>query len=473
LTAAGPPALVASNFVSLTAPERRLIAVLTDGRRVDLAVPVDETLGDALLGRGFTIEPGRHAVLGRGGVQTQLGTPARDLVDGDLYSIVDLSAALPNPTRALASAGEQRGATAAWWMLGTLAVVAAVVDLAGGASSALGTPGQRVEVALAFGAVSVISAVVWAVRRKRGSGADALTMLAPLALAFSAGLITIPLTLHAGVQLAVVTGLLAAAVLAALLTVSMDGLQLRSASSTITLVLLATAAIWAITLTFGWPAAAAAAISVGAVPPALRALPSTLVNVPEGYHIDYARFMSNRWSVRGAVPVSPSVIGMDAVRAIVDDSSARLVAGTVLLSLVPVIMVPIVLAGSWRADPIVFSGTIALLCALILGLLLIPRHSASPVLRWAPRVTVALVALESTLALTAAFGTLTLVVAAIGLMVVAVFTAIILVPVARGASSLVWSRLADTVEWIAVALALPVGLLAANVLTLMRGMMAG
>jgi hypothetical protein len=45
-------------------------------------------------------------------------------------------------------------------------------------------------------------------------------------------------------------------------------------------------------------------------------------------------------------------------------------------------------------------------------------------------------------------------------------------PVSHGASSLVASRTGDVVEAIAVALALPAALLHADVLTLLRGMMA-
>ena len=51
--------------------------------------------------------------------------------------------------------------------------------------------------------------------------------------------------------------------------------------------------------------------------------------------------------------------------------------------------------------------------------------------------------------------------------------AAVLVPIGRGASSLGWSRLADLVEWTAIALSLLAALLAFNILDLMRGMMAG
>ena len=45
-------------------------------------------------------------------------------------------------------------------------------------------------------------------------------------------------------------------------------------------------------------------------------------------------------------------------------------------------------------------------------------------------------------------------------------------PIGRGASSLAWSRIADVFEALAIALSLPSALLAADILTLLREMMA-
>ncbi len=53
-------------------------------------------------------------------------------------------------------------------------------------------------------------------------------MLAPLALAFAAGVLVIPKQLVAGDHLAVVTGLLLAGTVAALLTATVNGGRLRS-----------------------------------------------------------------------------------------------------------------------------------------------------------------------------------------------------------------------------------------------------
>ena len=48
-----------------------------------------------------------------------------------------------------------------------------------------------------------------------------------------------------------------------------------------------------------------------------------------------------------------------------------------------------------------------------------------------------------------------------------------IVPMGRGARSLVWSRVGDVFEWLAVVLALPAGLLAADTIGVLRGVMGG
>jgi hypothetical protein len=103
---------------------------------------------------------------------------------------------------------------------------------------------------------------------------------------------------------------------------------------------------------------------------------------------------------------------------------------------------------------------------------LAPRHSATPVLRWVPRAAAAVVVLLVAVGLSATIGVVAIFVAAGSLLVIGLTTAIILVPIGRGARSLVWSRLGDFFESLAVAFAFPAALLAADVLTVLRGMMS-
>jgi hypothetical protein len=460
--------------VLLTAPERRKIVVLSGDRRVDAAVPLDDSLRSALVALGYALEPGRHAVLDRTGAEADLDAPGSELHDGALFSIVDLHATSPGRVDVATAVTEKRDDKGAlWWLIGTLAVVLAVVALLdAGGDATLRFTMARVLTALVLAAGAVASAALWAMRGPRNATGEALAMLAPLALAFASGVMMIDPALEGSVHLAVMTGLFAAGVLATLLAATVDALRLRSAASTAAVVLLALGAVWGCTLLAGLGVAGAAAISAGAVPLALRFLPSTLVNVPEGHHINYRHFMSNRWTVRGDVPESPDAIELGPVRDVVDASSARLVTGVVLLAVTAAVFLPLALAGPLPEGGFVSGGAIALVATLTISLLLSPRHYATPVLRWAPRAACAVVVLAAAVAITTMFADAVVLVVAAGLLVTGIAAAVLLVPIGRGARSLAWSRLADFFEWMAVAFSLPAGLLAADVLNALRGMMS-
>ena len=458
----------------LSAPERRKIVVLSGDRRIDAALPFDDTLGEALAGLGYVLEPGRHAVLDRSGAEVDLGSPGGDLHDGALFSIVDLQIVAPREQKVgKASAQTPADSSALWWMLGTLAIlIAGIALLDSHGTGVLAQPAARFVGSFVLGAGSVASAVLWAMRRPRDVTSESLAMLAPLALAFAAGVVAIDPGIEAGAHLAVLTGLLAAGVLATMLAAVVDALRLRSAASVASIVLLGLSAIWGITLLAGMDAAAAAALSAGAVPLGMRFLPSTLVNVSDGYHIDYKHFMSSRWTVRGAIPESPGRIEMAEIREVVDASSARLVAGMVLLSVVAALFLPAAFSRPVGDGGFVLGGTIGLVCTLAISLVLVARHHVAPVLRWSPRAAAGIVVLVAAVGVSAMFGQTAVFVIAGGLLLVGIGAAFVLIPIGRGARSLAWSRLADIVEWLAVALSFPAALLAADVLSVVRGMMS-
>jgi hypothetical protein len=460
--------------VFLTAPERRKIVVLSGDRRTDAAVPLDDTLGVALRTLGYDLEPGRHAVLDRSGAQIDLESTGGDLNDGALFSIVDLQlvgAASAGAAPAAELPRDDKGAV--WWVLGTVAVVIAALALLDAGSTGIfeGLP-ERVTGSVVLGAGAIASAVFWAMRRPRDVTSEALAMLAPLALTFAAGVVAIDPRLESSAHLAVLTGLLAAGTLALLLATVVDALRLSAAASAAAIILLGLSAIWGVTLLVGMDAASAAALSAGAVPLSMRFLPSTLVNVAEGHHIDYKHFMSSRWTVRGVIPDSPGRIDMTEVRDVVDASSARLVTGVVLLSIIAALFLPLAFTRPLAEGPFVMGGTIALVCTLALALILAARHYATPALRWVPRAAAAVVVLVAVIGVATMFGESTVLIVAGGLLVTGIGAAAALVPIGRGARSLAWSRTADFFEWISVALSFPAALLAADALSIVRGMMS-
>ncbi|MGV8886068.1 MAG: hypothetical protein ACOH1T_10855 [Microbacteriaceae bacterium] len=457
----------------VTAPDRRKIVVLSGDRRVDAAVPLDDTLGESLRALGYVLEPGRHVVLERSGNEIQLDVLGDDILDGTLFSVVDLRQHSIGPvaTRSIAESTPDSGGL--WWMLGTAGLVVAVLSLIDASTTAEFTAlWQRIAGSFVLGVGAVASGVVWT-RRKPGSApTEALVMLAPLSLAFATGVLTISPTLESSAHLAIVTGFIAAGALATLLTASLDDLKMRAAAGAAAVILLVLSAIWGFTLAAGLDAAAAAAISAGAVPPALRFLPTTLVNVPEGFHIDYKHFMTSRWTVRGPIPESPGRVEMPYVRDVVESSTARLITGTILLAAIAATFLPFGITRPANGNVFVQSGTIALIVTVVIALILAPRHSATPVLRWVPRAAAAIVVLAAAIVLSASLGIVQLFVTAGVVLVLGLIVAFILIPIGRGARSLVWSRLGDFFESLAVALSFPAALLAADVLTALRGMMS-
>ena len=451
----------------------RRVAVLAGDHRYDLAMPLDDTLDEVMRGLGLALVPGRHAIVDPSGRTTPAATRGEDLSEGVLLTLIDVTApAAPVPPRPReAAALVERGTV--WWLLGVVALLlGSLVLVDAGSGILLPDVAPRILAGVLLAGAAAASALLWVAHRPVDSPRAAVALLGPLMLAFDGGAIIVPPLLEGAAHLAVTAGLLAAGIVAGLLSVVLETPRLRAGVRTATVVLLGLAVVSGVTLFAGAGMPVAAAISAGLVPLGLRALPSSLLDVPEGHHIDYARFMSNRWTVRGTIPEDPGPIRMPEVRAEVAESSARLLVGATLLAAVPPLAMPLVLPGLAATDLFVFGGTVGLVAAVALALVLTPRSIAHPVLRWAPRVAAALVLAETAIAVALAGPPLVLTIAGGALLALALVAGALVVPIARGSSSLAWSRLADAGEWLAVALAPAAGLLAADGLELVRGMMA-
>jgi hypothetical protein len=452
--------------VSVEIVERRRIVLQSEDRRIDLSLPFDETLDDALALSGLSTED-RFVTVGPGGFEIPGDTECEDLIDGGLYALIDRSALAPRAANAARHAPTRADHGARWWMLAVSGLLLVAVFAQGG-----GDPLLRLVVALILVAGTLGGAIAWARRDSMAGVRGILGVLAPVLMSFAAGALLIPSSLGSSAHLSTASGFLAAGITTAIVAVSARARPMRAAAGTATVLLVSLAAVWGLALLLRWGPADAAAISLGLVPLGLRALPSSLVNLPEGYFIDYKHFMTSRWTVRGAIPDSVGILRTERITAVVDDSSARLVAGTAVLSVVAAVMAPVAFLRPWSADPIVVSGGIALLVCVILALLLTPRHTTSRVLRWLPRAAAGAVfvvaAIQTALALGAGFQVL----GATALFAIALVAVAVVVPISRGSSSLIWSRFGDAFEWLAVALSLPAALLFADSLSLLRGMMA-
>ncbi|MFV0374711.1 hypothetical protein [Microbacterium sp.] len=205
----------------------------------------------------------------------------------------------------------------------------------------------------------------------------------------------------------------------------------------------------------------------------LRAAPSMIVAVDPGYYIDYARFIDLRWTVRGRVP--EAIVDVDNTRV-----ARRMSAAATTLTTSVVLLSLLAAAGiAAAAQPLATGTVVERVCAGatvvfgVLGLVLTSRRTVAPVLRHPPRIAAAVgLVLLAALVGPVAPGVLVSVTASV-LLIVALIVAIALPAISRGERSLGWSRAADIVDSLAIALVLPAGLIAAGTWDLLRGVWAG
>ncbi|MBX3094145.1 MAG: hypothetical protein KF680_06340 [Cryobacterium sp.] len=456
--------------MTVEAPDRRRVVVLSDERRVDLAIPPDETLGSVLRGLGVAFENGSHAIVDRSGAQVDAALTASQLEDGALYSVVDLGAHLPRAEHATDEVTARPHRQTAWWALTVAGVIASVIAVATTDRTQIDT-GQLIA-ALVLAAAAVGCSLLRTRHASPPTAHDTAVLAAPLSLAFAAGTLAVSATPAGTVHLAVTSGLLATGVLSALHTAMARDDRYSAATATITALALTLATIWGITLLANATPAAAAALSAGIVPVALRYVPTTLVNVADGHHIDFKHFMSSRWTVRGTIPETIDRVDTAEVRDIVETSTAKLATGIVALSATAALFYPFAPPPRGHVDVFVTLGAVLLPLCLVLALVLAARHYVSAPLRWATRASAAVIVLHTIITISGDLGDIVVLATAGGLLILSLVTVYVLTLIARGAASLIWSRVADGTELLAIALSIPAALLAGDVLTILRGVMA-
>lgn len=449
--------------------ERRRVVVLAPDRRVDVLLSLDDNLRQALIDLGYPLDGGRSVVLDHHGRTVSLGTPVTELTDGAMLAIVDPDARHAGDERAVPAVPADAPVVGADLALPLAAIGMLVIVVILGSTEM--SSATRWTAAAVVSIVSIAVGLVWSARAIQDRTIDAITLFAPVLLAFAAGFVAVPPSLESGTLVAVVTGLLAVAVVIAVMLATVGVPKLRGALGALLVIVLALDAIWLLGLLVGVGAHAAAAVSLGLVPIALRALPSTLLDVRPGYQTEYSHFLTSRWSVRGSIPESPGAVEVADLIEVIEVSSSRLLVGTVALSLVAAVSAPVAVGVFADASPLVLGGAIGLWSAVVLSLAILPRHSGTQVTRWAPRLAAAVVAAAVTPVVTAALGD-SGVLAAAGVVIVALAVAAALVPIARGVRSLGVSRIADILEFLTTVLAFPAALLAADAFEVVRRLVA-
>jgi hypothetical protein len=449
--------------------ERRRVAIIDGAQRHDLLIPLDATLNDALRILGIRPEVGRDVLMERDGREVSPLLRVEDLTDGTVLAVVDLSQRIaPRGRRGRRPSRARGDAPGAWWAIAGIGFVLAAVSLL--APDAVPSD-LRPLVATVASAAAAVSGLAFAVRARSERPGGHPAMIAILLLAFAAGTTVVPVLPAATTTLAVFVGLIFAAVLAGVLRLVGRPTALSAEFGASTTILLTIAAVWGLALLLHLDAPAPAAVTLGLVPVALRILLSSLVDVPPGMFVDYARFQSTRWSVRQTLPDAVTSIGAADARALVARSTGRLIAGTFILCVAAGVCAPLAVGSFDASDPLVMSGRIALAITTTLALLLGARRSSVPFLRWMPRAAAAVIVMVAVLAAMGDAGPVPMTVLAGICLAVGAATAFIVIPAGRGAQSLFWSRFGDVFEWIAIALSLPAGLLAADAIDVLRGVM--
>ncbi|MCL2455867.1 MAG: hypothetical protein FWD18_11300 [Micrococcales bacterium] len=458
------------------------------------------TLGDALVAVGMDLDGGRLQVVE--GTYMRPVDPratASELADGSLFTVIDPSAPQQGLSRReRAAEGARARAVGPWWGQAVVGLVVVSLALTGSLALVDTAVVSRALVVVVLGVAALVGAVV-AVRQASadaapvapvgdegpadvgdqegppagaaGDGARAARVAGPAALGAAAVVVALPTGGPGDAHLLMVVAALAVLVLSTLAVTVDPSAHSRPALGAAAVILAVAAGVWGVALGLGWGAQVAAAILAGAVPVALRALPTFLIEVPDGYFIDYEKFQDTRWSVRGRMPVSPGKVHGDAVKDQVRGALAAQVTGTLMLSVIGAVALLFAVSGD-PASLLVRIGQIALLVCFAVSMTLLGRKAGVPHLQWAPRgAAVIAVGVAVGMVIDALTGS-GLLLGVVAALLVGLAAGALAVALGRGARSLVLSRVGDWVEAITIAFCLPAGLLAADMLEAVRSLIA-
>lgn len=451
----------------MNAPVRSRIGMRIGGRTVDVAVPSGVPVYEVLLKAGVDLKESRLAIIDSGGMPVDPYTTTGDqLVDGAVLHAVIRQSAVRAKVGELAAAdpASSRPGASPWWLAvaGVCAIVLAVIaglEIVSGGSSA--GPGTRIALAGVLGATGLVLAVVRG--RPGASGGTWPTIVVALAGA-GAGAFSFDPGMYGASRLMLVSTLVGASVTTSVRWAAAKRAKDDADLAGVLLMCCGTAAaLSVVTLVFRLPNTIVAAALFGAVPIAMRALPTLCVEVPDDQLLDTSIVARTAYAVRtpSAEPLGP--VSERAVTRAVTGAERRRDAVAFILSLLAPALAPVVLLTS---EPGALTSWMAVVaCVFVtLALGLAPRTTRGTVLRWAPRLGAAIVLLELAgirgLASKDLILAITVCVVCLGLGI-----ALVSLAIGRGWRSVAMSRFADGIEAICTVFALPVALVAGGALT--------
>jgi len=227
------------------------------------------------------------------------------------------------------------------------------------------------------------------------------------------------------------------------------------------------AATQAATLLLDLPAQAGAAVLVGLAPFVLRVAPRLALAIPDEQLVDVSQVARTAESVRAPRPRALGRVSQRLVARTVEGAERRVITATAAGCVAVVTLVPGVVAAATRSDDpadVPKWGAYALVGCVLLQFVLGPRTARDTTTRWLPRIAAGVLLLEVGLAVPVdSRETVALAALVLGALVAVVGTAL-----ARGWRSVVGSRLGDTVEGLAVVLALPAAVAASGLVEVLR-----
>jgi len=442
--------------MAMSAQTRRF-AVVDGERRVDLVAHRSLALAQVLDSAGIHRRHGQLRVVGPDVAVP--GALVGDLDDGALLTVVDPTEAVVGRSRQPAVA---RHISGPWWAIAAVGLVTVSLALS---HDAVAWPA----VAAAVLGVAAGAGTLAAVRCGPADEGRVWRVFAPAVLGVAAVVVLVPRTGTGGTHLLIIAAAAVTAVVFALAATSDQGLHSRAGLVVVAVVCGGVGCVWGVVLALGWEPRAAAALVVGAVPLALRALPGALFAVPDGWLIDVERYQDTQWSVRSRPQSVLDAVDGDQVRATVRRGAAARVAGTVVLSAAGAVALPFaVVAGG--ASLVVRIGQVVLLVCYGTAMVLLARSVGGRHLRWVPRASGA-VAIVVGLRLCALDGPV-LILVAVGAIVAGLAAVGVAVLVWRGARSLVASRAGDIAETVTLVLCMPAAAVASDVLEALRTLVA-
>lgn len=435
---------------------------------MDLVVPAGDALDHALAVAGVRLGPGDQ-VFGPGGAPVEPGTAAAELREGGLYAIASARSTATSDGR---SAKPHTGVRLLPWGLVAAAVTAAVVVFASD------TAALRWSTAVVIGVAALVSTRV--VASRPAAAAEALEIFPSMLLGAIAGVLGAPRG-GTGVRgelwdtmTACALGCAGVALVAVLLSAFARARAVRAGAATAALIASIAAFAAAASPLIGWGLREYFIVSAAVSVLMIRALPALLVTVDDGYSIDYGRFMSLRWTVRGRVPRYIERVDGSDVRELVAVTEFRLRTAIVLCSVLAVPGIALAVLPLLTGNTVERIGAGAFLCLSLAALMLVSRRTVAPMLKRPQRLAALAGAVGAAVLLAMAAGATTgwLLPAAGAALLAGVSVGAGTIALQRGARSLGWSRVGDIVEAIAVAIVLPAGLLAAGAIDVLRGVLS-